>query len=226
MEFLDGVTLDEVMWEGLTVEARIKIYDKISEQLRVLRSIPPPNPAYYGRVNHQPYYPLTGMIYYRQRDLPGPFYSYTAWLEQAYRTFELAFINYHNTRLPHESGKTHPSTQLFAACFKPCLDNVESGKPKLTHMDIKLENMIVVPSASNPSDKLEDYDLWLVDWETLAWMPSWAQTAAAMSSLPISDTEEKMMAEWRISYGIEPFYIAQASFWFEAMRSCGSGGGV
>lgn len=195
----------------------MKIYDKIGEQVRLLRSIPPPNPSYYGRINYQGYHPYD-MIIGPTRDLVGPFNTYKAFLDHLYNNFESNLAG----KLTRDGSEIKATHQLFSSNFFDCFDeSSKSGEPKLSHMDLKLENMIFVPSASNPSNRVEDYDVWIIDWEYLCWYPAWAEAAAARQQLPRHHTDECVEAEWGVSRGIKPFYSAQARFFGECRFAFG-----
>ncbi|KAF2653517.1 hypothetical protein K491DRAFT_515092 [Lophiostoma macrostomum CBS 122681] len=224
MDFIDGVTLNDDMWEGITPEAKTKIYDKLGEQLRLLRSIPPPHPSFYGRVNNQGYHPF-GMVVGHGKHVAGPFHTYRAFLEYAITTLEYRLVDRCVNKPIGCSGKIDPIVQLLASNFFQNLEDTSgSGEPKFSHMDIKLDNIMLVPSASNPSDRIEDHDLWLIDWEYSCWLPAWAEAAGCLRRLPGSDTEERLLPQWRMSReGIKPFYWGQAGFW---MSCCGYLGGT
>lgn len=216
MEYLDGITLDEKMWKNIEPKARVKIYEKLAEQLRLLRSIPPPGQSYYGRVHYQGYDPVCNMVRYRMNSLVGPFDTYEAFLQQVYNTLEINLIR----RLIFRP-EIYPDMHLFTSIFHDCFDKTsKGGEPKLSHMDLKLDNMMLVPSASNSSsDRIEDYDFYLIDWEMMCWLPAWAEIAGGSVRLPQDGHHNLVM--WEMSKGIKPFPYAEANFYRECAHALG-----
>lgn len=215
MEFIHGVTLDDEALEAMGSEARIKIYEKIGEQLQLLRSIPPPNPRYYGRINYQAFHP-SSFIVSHGRHLIGPCDTYKAFLKEAYKGMEFYLLGTYIFR-----SDISPLQHLLASSFFDSFGESSSGsaEPKLSHMDLHSGNIMLVPqSGSNASEKIEDHELWIIDWEYMAWMPAWAEAASSMKRLPIIEGEERWEPQWRISNGIKPFYFAEAAFW---LKCCG-----
>ncbi|KAF2869240.1 kinase-like domain-containing protein [Massariosphaeria phaeospora] len=222
MEFIDGIPLDDEKWEKLPFETRLKLYGKIGEQLQLLRSIPPPHPGFFGRVNSQGYGSFCMIASHRKNAINGPFHSYGAFLKHAWETFEINFI-YQVFDIVERP--INPEHQIHADNFFHCLEeNSASGASTLSHMDLKLENMIFTPSASSTSGRIEDYDLCLIDWEYMGWYPAWADACSAIRRLPRSRSEPMFTGYWSISnkIGIKPFYLAQAKFWMSCAELFGA----
>ncbi|KAH8719388.1 kinase-like domain-containing protein [Phaeosphaeriaceae sp. PMI808] len=214
-DWINGITLDEEgQWNLIEKKARMKILGKLGEQLKLLRSIPPPQPNYYGRVNNQPFNCQNMFIDTQQYKPHGPFYTYESFLQQVWEQWEVTFLE----RLC-DYGYDGPVLEfndimhVIAANFPVVFDkNAKSGEPKLTHGDLHIGNFMLVPPAShvpdpsNPLKGIEDFDLIIIDWDRLAWLPAWCDCAILWHHLP-GTVGENILG---ISDGVEPYYLAEA----------------
>ena len=118
-----------------------------------------------------------------------------------------------------------PGMKLTASGFWNAFDkSSKSGEPKLSHMDLKMENCMLIRPGSNstdpstPAERMEDWDLILIDWEFMCWLPAWAEVAGALQRLPISNEYE---SEWFALRSIQPLYLAEASYYIQCMNTHG-----
>lgn len=135
MEFIEGVTLESI-WKSLDDKAREQICSKISNQIRLLRSVP--SEGYYGRVNYQGWASLTSLFRTRVRiALNGPYNTYEDCLSAMYNAAELRAADM-------DMG---PNLQLIAQLclsqFKRTLSKWGCHEPKLTYLDPKFDNIMV-----------------------------------------------------------------------------------
>ncbi|KAF2006815.1 hypothetical protein P154DRAFT_597094 [Amniculicola lignicola CBS 123094] len=222
-DFLPGLTLDEDEWLQLDASVQTKLFEKLAAEVKLLRSVAPPDPAYYGSVDGRGYRPGMPFTKYRSTDTPGPFYSYEAFIDQVYRTFE---VNAIGRLLKHPEDEIFPAMQLYSSIFFSEFGKAtpSSREPKLTHMDITMGNIRFVPSAKSGikhseasmeslSARVNDYEVWLIDWETLSWLPAWAEVAALMTTLPRRYGGIDDFALSGVGKGIQPFPYSEAIFY-------------
>lgn len=230
MPWIDGITLDDDTWWEVGIEARTKIYSKLADQLNLLRSIPPPNPSYYGRVHYQTFRRLTDFVKYRYRTRPGPFDTYGAFLQEMYNTFEVKILKHSNknARADLWNGGIPPIMQLMASVVLDGFTSAEAGVPKLTHLDVKLDNIMLVPPKGHPKPDLSDglpadigdYELFLIDWQTLSWLPAWAEAAGAMFRLPSKDNDEHL-GWYEVFKRLDSCCLREAMWYVECCKHMG-----
>jgi hypothetical protein len=219
MEYFDGLTMNCVMFEKFELKAKQKIWRKIAEQLRLLQSIPPPNPSYYGRINYQPWMPYAMLVGCVGDDMIGPFDTYEEFLQQIWVYFELRGMQRLALRSTQGGCKIEedPVMQIMAASFERFFDKSSvAAEPKLTHMDLKLENMLLVPSHSDPSTELEDWDVVIIDWQDFGWMPAWAQPTGMWFRLNADGTDSDL-ALWNVL----GFWYPETRLWLDYAKVFG-----
>jgi len=212
MEFIPGINMRIRHWEKASKEFKSGMLQKLAQQLRLLRSIPAPEPSYYGRIDYQSWVPPMGMIGSEALTAPlGPFYSKEPFIESMW------------TRVLHKllandpSDSWNPHYELGLRYLKQTLSRFEGWEPKMTHFDIKLDNMVFRPIKpqkwwqppeipTDPSElKAEDYEVVLIDWGEACWMPAWVETQAMRGRTPQRD------GLWMLemSKGLEDFYFPE-----------------
>ena len=91
MEFIEGTHCDRETWKKLPETTRTTILRKTGEQLRHLRSVPPPRPTYYGRIYGQPWHSYVRLVHYGKIDSQwGPFETYKDFIGAVYDASEYA----------------------------------------------------------------------------------------------------------------------------------------
>lgn len=209
MDYIDGQTLDNDSVEAMERRAQEKIYRKIGEQIKLLRSIPAPNPSYYGRVHHQGYASNQQILMCdRFKSLVGPFDTYRAFLDHMKLVFESRALK---RLLRHRRLELDTAMKLFLAEYDDMFDasSARAADPKLSHMDLKLENIILTPPPSLPSSpappNVEDWDVVIIDWEGLSWLPAWAEMASIGLKGPCIK-DEPLWSLWQLYQVIKPRY--------------------
>ncbi|KAF2014604.1 hypothetical protein BU24DRAFT_493175 [Aaosphaeria arxii CBS 175.79] len=209
-DWVDGIALDEVKWKGFDRETRTKLCHKIGEQLRLLRSVPPPHPSYYGRIHNQPFRPLT--VFSGYTGAVGPFQTYEDFLRQVMDGLEIHALHRHIT---NPEFRYFPLLDLLRSVFNDSLNSCSKAREsKLSHMDLNITNVMLKrpTSDSSISKDVEDWDVQMIDFEWLAWLPAWAETAVVMDRFPQFEDEFEDNGLYDISGGLQPFCFAEASF--------------
>ena len=221
-EWIDGTIHDDHSFMRLEPRVRAALQRKIGHQLQLLRSIPPPHPAYYGRIHGQPFASFNSCISIKDKDIWGPFHSYDAFLKHLHESFRYMATEMYTIHFP-EASEFRSNTTLFASIF---VDNMskdaEACEPKLTHGDLQYKNMVFVP-ASNGSDKIEDTDPVLIDWQTMAWMPAWSEIERILHDFTEPSTRDDDLLAF--SKEIQPFPLANAEFARQLSLATYLGGG-
>ena len=149
------------------------------------------------------------MVSLRNRDFCGPFHTYEAFLKRFYDSFRCT-VAAHSTRDGTKKDDIPANASLYASIF---FDNIsmdaKAYESKLTHGDLQLHNIIFV-SPSNGLDKVEDLDPVLIDWETLAWMPAWAEVTRILHEFGSSTHHFRDLMAF--SKEIRPFLLADAEY--------------
>ncbi|PSN61847.1 hypothetical protein BS50DRAFT_651281 [Corynespora cassiicola Philippines] len=184
-DWIEGIGLDTDKMEAMSDEAKVKLCDKIGQQLALLRSIPPPHPEYYGRVNDQPFPRWSrGVPEYKDESL-GPYHTYEDYLDVAKKHFEIILVDKMFWK-GEENWEASMSPE--AECILGNFHNNFRGpgdciRSTLTHRDLNHTNVLLVPpkGSGEPAsvDELADYELWIIDWETMVWAPAWYEMGAA-----------------------------------------------
>ncbi|ORX98729.1 kinase-like domain-containing protein, partial [Clohesyomyces aquaticus] len=173
-EYIEGQTVDEITWNTLSKEMQSSIGKKISKELSKLRAIPHPNPGYYGRVNGTGWpgnFPLlTSMS-------PKPCGPYTS-----YGDLVGAMCTAAGIRAAACSTRFSDDAKLSLACLRKSLQVIlEDQKPTLTHQDLKLDNIICKPMLDSGTGRVFDYEVVIIDWEWLGWLPPWCEWASLIT---------------------------------------------
>ncbi|KAF2817553.1 uncharacterized protein BDZ99DRAFT_513791 [Mytilinidion resinicola] len=176
-EFIEGEVFDEAKWLALDEHARETICSKLSEQFQRLRAIPPE--GYYGRVYHQPLRGAYHGFMVNIRGMCGPYETYEECASAMYASAELRGVDSFGDfpdYLPH--------VKVVLPQIKEVLEKTRGSKPVLTHMDPKFTN-ILIRSIKGAEGKKEDWEVVLIDWESLAWLPAWLQTVALNNKIDL-----------------------------------------
>ncbi|KAF2014027.1 hypothetical protein BU24DRAFT_494382 [Aaosphaeria arxii CBS 175.79] len=200
MSYIEGESISEEFWGSIDREAQLKVYRKLGEQVELLRSIKPPHPNYYGRVYDQPLRVDCPYTNYATFEFFGPFHSYEAFFEQMLKTWERRIL-YHAS-FSRARGLTldnvldskgmpifDPEVQKAAVCFLRNVGNKDSvaDRSVLTQSDFNAGNIMLVQPKSGPfaySKRKEEWDVHLVDWERMAWLPAWTEIDRALLYTP------------------------------------------
>lgn len=200
-EFIEGDTLTEKLWLGLEDEAQKIICSRLSEQFQLLRSVP--SEGYYGRVYHQGWTPWLNLVRIRGKEMCGPYNTFKDLISAMYATAELRMADTNN------ASEYHPIRLGLLSQFKPILGGTKSHRPVLTHLDPKWENIIVRPvKEEGDSGEIKDWDVVLIDWDTLGWLPEFMQ-AASLDGRIMLDDEPKKTFKQRIFANFEDSYTAE-----------------
>ncbi|KAF2797009.1 hypothetical protein K505DRAFT_270242, partial [Melanomma pulvis-pyrius CBS 109.77] len=165
-EFVEGETLNHDKWLALDDEDQKLICYKLSEQFRLLRSVPPVE-GYYGRVNHQGWSPWFPFLKTTGKEMLGPYQTYEDFVSAMCANAELRFA-YMNCE---DYG---PIYVKFLSRLKSILDRTKSYKPVLTHIDPKFENIIIRP-IKGAGGEIKDWEVTLIDWDMCGWLPAFMQ---------------------------------------------------
>lgn len=171
MEFLEGVTLSQNIYKAMDEETQKLICSRLGEQFQLLRSVPAPPEEYFGRVYRQGLNPRLNLLYAQLKEMDGPYDNYDDFISAMYANVELDFTIM--TILPEFMSQESE----FLSQFKPIFGGTKECKPVLTHMDPKLENIIARPFKGDGGE-IKDWEVTLIDWDTLAWFPVSMQCAS------------------------------------------------
>ena len=194
MEFIEGDTLDYKRWKTLGEEACTKICSKLSDQLHLLRSVP--SEGYYGRVYNQGWRHRLCLLRGRANKMCGPYNTYENCVSGMYTASEL------QESMWHDGKDLTTEAELALSNFKRTLTTGKGHEPTLTHLDPSLQNIIVRPLQGTEGPE-SDWEVTLIDWADLGWLPGWMQ-AVAFSQQVV------MFHGWE-----EPDEHAKIQFWKE-----------
>lgn len=166
MEYIEGETLDYLKWIALSEQDQAVICAKLAEQFRLLRSVP--SEGYYGRVHHQSWHHRVGLIEARNKP-GGPYDTYEDLISAMYSAAELTAATCTNTK------EYSPQYESALSEFKSTLATCGGQRPTLTHLDPQLRN-IIVRRLPDTEDHTPDWEVTLIDWEHMGWLPAYMQS--------------------------------------------------
>ncbi|KAL9106601.1 MAG: hypothetical protein Q9227_008384 [Pyrenula ochraceoflavens] len=202
MDYIPGSDCWSDKWAQLNQIARANICRKLGEQVRLLRDVPPPSPTYYGRIEDQGFPPSDRLFLWAGERYFGPYYSHEAFLEDILRNAEGGSVQ-DPDNVTHEFK---PSTKLALACFRQCMAQAPGHESKLTLVDLAMENIRIQGIENSP----DDYDVVIIDWADLAWLPSYVQATLMLARSRVRPDPE--LQEWEISKGFDFFPYSTALF--------------
>jgi hypothetical protein len=170
-EFIEGTCLaGNKLHETLPEHVQDIVCAKISTQIQYLRSLP--SEGYYGRPYHQGWRdpPKAISLSPTRWMLHGPYKTYEEFISSIYRAEE---INCASQLEGEEWPSDHESKM---AEFWSMFAEWEPHEPKFTWIDSKFSNIIVRPTPKDEVDGVEDWDVFLIDWERAGWYPAWVQS--------------------------------------------------
>ena len=170
-----------------------------------MRSISPSQPFYYGRINDQPLDVIhLGNV--------GPFYTYESFLEM--RLTECRWKSVWTILVNRPWMEKIPAISIYVSSiwFDLWSRDKQACEPKLTHGDVKLQNMVFVKSQDNGPEKesLEERDVVLIDWESLAWLPAWVEIDNLDGEFRLDDGEAACRCMSAFVKAIKPFPLGEA----------------
>ncbi|CAI6321932.1 unnamed protein product [Periconia digitata] len=170
--YADGPSCYTPVWQSLSQTARNNILRKLGEQMRLLRSVPPPNPQYYGRIHSQGFpkddYVFLGGIQDLTTAWNGPFYSHKDFAGQIMEA-GLAWACV-------QHGEFNGELQLLLETYEDVMSRASGQNAILYHGDLQLHNIIAI---ENKDDK-DDPDICIIDWATMGWMPAYMETVRTL----------------------------------------------
>jgi serine/threonine protein kinase len=210
MEFIEGVTLESI-WASLDDEARKKICSKLSNQIRLLRSVP--SEGYYGRVHYQGWGPHANLFRIRLGNtMNGPYNSYEDCISAMYNAAELRAAD------SDMGPDLQPDAQLYLSQFKRNLSEWECHEPKLTHLDPKFDNIMVQPIKGAGGD-IKDWEVVLIDWADCGWLPAWMQAVSFHQRIGLFDenwnVDEQAKTTFIQRMSLEEPYLEQMAFFWK-----------
>jgi hypothetical protein len=168
MNFIEGITLNEENFTGLSIHAQDIICSKVSSQLRYLRELP--SEEYYGRPHGQGWLcPPPGLELNTSASYVsvGPYKTYEEYCAALYRARQV------QNAISNDVKEWYQGEQELNAELVSVLSGWEPHEPKLTWMDPALAN--VVARQIQGDDGSEDWEVTLIDWELTGWYPAWVQ---------------------------------------------------
>jgi hypothetical protein len=168
---------------------REKLIASLSDQLRLLRSIPAPD--YYGHVHKQGWRPsLYLLARHTFTAMCGPYETYDAFAQAAYDAAELsAVISYDESNLDAEQVRD-------LSAFKSTLASREGRAPRFTHLDVQLRNIIATPIRGTSEDDAQEWQVTLIDWMDAGRYPAFMQAVVLRERLHLH-TREALNVEKR-----------------------------
>ncbi|KAL9107930.1 MAG: hypothetical protein Q9227_007252 [Pyrenula ochraceoflavens] len=116
-----------------------------------------------------------------------------------------------------------PKQKLFASIFLDTLNNfARGGEPRLCQGDNAFHNFRLVRPKSNPeSDDFGDYDVCMIDFEHMAWLPAWAEIVTMIGTTFgfLLQRDEGRNLELILSKAFEPYYRCIATFYRECYKA-------
>jgi hypothetical protein len=185
IEFLEGGLIDEERWKGFDNWSRETIFSRLSEQFQLLRAVPQgPGPQpYYGRVNNQSFQWEEPLLMVRCTDMYGPYNTYEDLDSAMYCALEA------RTADSISGPEFHPVHAEMLLEFKPAVRRSTHQRPVLTHRDFCLQNTIARP-VRDKANRIIDWEIAIIDWATLAWLPAFIEPAGAEWYLPGKEDED------------------------------------
>jgi hypothetical protein len=217
-EFLEGDTLSYEKWVSWGADAQAKIIASISEQLRLLRSVPAE--GYYGRVNRQGWRPGLYLLRTLFKEICGPYHTYEDLVSAIYTSAELTGT------ICCGSKDWVGSQEACLAAIKSTLTGCKGSQPTLTHLDPAGKN-IIIRRVEGTDGEDEVWEATFIDWADCGWYPAWMQTVAFHTQGymdgegDMTEQEEtkalREMERWRNSVlqGFEDPYEEQVSLFKE-----------
>lgn len=180
-EYIDGPSCYTHTWNQLSPKARVNILRKLGDQLRLLRAVPPPNPHYYGRVYRQSF-PKHDSIYMGREDLEdeqwyGPFDSHD---DLTARIFGAGLSN----ACQGYEDDFRAALKLYLEYYHYVMARAVGQQPVLTHTDLQVHN-VIIKATEDPDDP----EIYVVDWERLAWMPAYFEAARSLMKCQSDEPE-------------------------------------
>jgi hypothetical protein len=203
MEFIEGGSLSHERWLALNQQDQGKIASKIARQIRLLRAVP--SEGYYGRIMHQGWMPEFSLFRIRCAEMCGPYNTYDDCISALYATADARAAV--STMTPDFS----PDQLLALTNFKNTVMECAGYEPRLTHLDLKLENIMVRP-VQGESGTVEDYEVVLIDWACLEWLPAWMEAVTVLQRPDFASRLDYWAFVWGLSQGFEQFHLGVASF--------------
>lgn len=216
MEYIPGTTLSSELWITLSLTAQKDICAKISEQLRRLRQVKfECKSFYYGRIGRLAWHRAFPMFSHSGQEACGPYNSYEDLKDAMFKTVRLrAAVGNLGRNLP-------PSAELALANFKRSLNaDIGDQTPTLTYLDLKFDNIVIEKIPVGKEGDAEEYNVTMVDWQCLGWLPPWVQASAIKTRFimnPRAPNYDILMLE--ILRNISPFNLALADFLTECCLS-------
>ncbi|KAJ4286743.1 hypothetical protein N0V90_012995 [Kalmusia sp. IMI 367209] len=172
MDFIPGTPCLQPVWDTLSIKTKAAVERKIGEQLRLLRSVPPPEPAYYGRIHNQPWdtVNITAIRHSgpkgKQR---GPYDTHKAFVSALIETLVYESV-------ARNVDDFYEPEKLYLECFEEIMARSCGKNPVLTHMNLELHNVMVLDNVEDENDP----QIFIIDWKTMGWMPAYMQTSKLM----------------------------------------------
>jgi hypothetical protein len=166
-EFIEGITLESNRLAELPVQVQDLIFSKVSAQIQYLRCLP--SEGYYGRVHGQGWLEPPRAIRTPEENLTvsGPYNSYAELTSVIHRAYEVETALWDDE--PFDSN--HES---YVATFLSIFPDWNPHEPKFTWIDPALVNVIARPVKGDTGN--EDWEVFLIDWESAGWYPAWVQS--------------------------------------------------
>lgn len=207
MNYIPGKDLNEANWIALSYKAKVNACCAVAEQLRLLRSVPC-SPPYYGRINHQCWAPEFNPLILANTGPHGPYESYA--------DFEKALYTHCVKNCIIQSGegsRWRAAMRLYLSTYHDTMAHARDTEPKLTHMDLHLSNVRFAPKENDA----EDFDVTIIDWADLSWMPAYLQAARVLCT---GYDGHAVGQTWdALSRGFDPFPHDTALYMKEFLRS-------
>ncbi|KAF2105296.1 hypothetical protein BDV96DRAFT_655756 [Lophiotrema nucula] len=166
MEYIPGPNFREI-WGELDETGKVLLGTRIGEQLKGLRSVSQETDSpFYGRVNGKGWSPWIGFLPQNQGGLAGPYSTHKELMANVAEKAERnVAYGYHNCTVIPQSTED-ALANLTNGC-RNC--SLEDQRPVLTHLQLEPQHIIL-----RPNDK-GDYDIFIIDWEYMGWLPAWIQ---------------------------------------------------
>ncbi|KAH3960480.1 hypothetical protein HBI68_195730 [Parastagonospora nodorum] len=171
MNFIEGIMMSDEKFAELPIHAQDTICAKISSQIRYLRELPSEE-GYYGRAHGQGWLcapPGLETNTSASRAVVGPYKTYEEYCAAMYRALQLQ-------RAIGSAGiEWAPNQPRSLAEFTSVFPGWEPHEPKYTWIDPSIRNIIARQTKTKEYDGIEDWEVFLIDWEYSGWYPAWLQ---------------------------------------------------
>ncbi|KAF2116464.1 hypothetical protein BDV96DRAFT_599178 [Lophiotrema nucula] len=192
MEHIPGPNITPEFWNSLDNEGRLLLGTKIGEQLKELRGIAQSQSTdslFYGRVGGKGWSESFPPFHHFRGPHSGPFLNYQDLARAMAHSAEwcAAVGNVGVDDVPQHVKEVF---QTFESELNNC--KPEDQRPVLTHLLLEPSVFMIRP---NKGQSKGDYDLVIISWKYMSWLPAWFETVRLRFGLRLMFIEDRQFRE-------------------------------